>query len=211
MNKVITLALLFSFTLVGTGHAQSLENLLDGLIVKYSETESVSLDFTLVLQPAEMDEETYTGKFHRKGERLLVESDMQTVISDGKDAWIYIPDNEEIQIVDADGEEAGLSPQALLEQFYNDDYQYRSQNTATPAEVLVEFVPNDKDEDIFKVQMIIDKKVSLVREIRAFQKNGDRYTMRLANQQFDIDLDDALFVFDKSKYPGVHIEDLRLD
>lgn len=211
MNKVILFFALISFTTISNIQAQSLENLLDGLIEKYSKTESVVVDFKLVLAPAEMDVETYDGKFYRKGENLLVESELQTVISDGKDAWIYIPDNEEIQIVDADGEEAGLSPQALLEQFYNDNYQYRSQNTATPSEILVEFTPNDKDEDIFKVQMIIDKKLSLVREIRAFQKNGDRYTMILTNQKFDINLDDTLFVFDKSKYPGIHIEDLRLD
>lgn len=196
---------------VSYGQDTELNGLLDELIQKYSETAVASIEFELELQMAESDPEVYPGQFYKKAESYHIATEMQTVISDGEDAWIYIPDNEEIQIVDVEEDDDMMSPDGLLNKFYSDEYKYRSRKTDVPGELLVEFVPEDSDDDIFKVQMLIDEKTKTVKQIKAFEKSGDQYTMKLKSQDFSATLDDALFVFDKSKYPGVHVEDLRID
>jgi len=186
--------------------------LLTSLVDKYSESASAQMSFSLEITPAESSSETFAGTFARKGSSFYLNSPMQSVISDGKDAWIYIPDNEEVQIVDADEEGSLFSPQTLLEKFYNDSYKYRALPSSASGRQVIEFVPvNADEEEIYKMEMTIQRSSLLILELKAFDRSGDRYTMTLSDQQFDVELDDELFVFDAKNYPDAYIEDLRID
>ncbi len=211
MRYLTLLAFLCSISLIQAQDAKT-DALLQSLVDKYSESASAQMSFSLEITPAESDSETFAGTFARKGSSFYLNSPMQSVISDGKDAWIYIPDNEEVQIVDADEEGSLFSPQTLLEKFYNDSYKYRTLPAASDGSQIIEFVPvNAEDEEIYKMKMTVQPTALLIQELKAFDRSGDTYTMTLSDQEFDLELADELFVFDAKNYPDAYIEDLRID
>lgn len=57
--------------------------------------------------------------------------------------------------------------------------------------------------------MEVDKKTNEVANIKAFGKDGSRFTLQVNQLTPNKNYDAAYFAFDKSKYPGYHVEDLR--
>lgn len=209
MKNLMNLLLLLGMSLSLAAQDAEIQKNMETLISKYSDAEALSLNFTLEIQEAEAGAEIIDGKFYQKNGNFFLESSYQTVLSDGKTAWIYIPSNEEIQIVTADEDESTMSPQTMLKSFYSEDYEAREVEAESGLKAY-EFKPTQED-DIFKVRMTYYPRSMKVKSIEAFEKNGNRYKMSLASQNFSAELEDSMFVFDKKKYPGIHIEDLRID
>jgi outer membrane lipoprotein carrier protein len=74
----------------------------------------------------------------------------------------------------------------------------------------IEFKPKDKKSEYSKLRISIDEKAGAIEHIKAFAKDGSRYTFSVTkltpNKAFDADY----FKFDAKKYPGVKVEDLRI-
>ena len=56
----------------------------------------------------------------------------------------------------------------------------------------------------------MDTSNKMIKRLKIFDKNGSKYTYDITTLNTKIVLDDSFFVFDKSKHPGVTVEDLRL-
>ena len=68
----------------------------------------------------------------------------------------------------------------------------------------------DKTKPFFKVKLWMDTSNKMIKRLKIFDKNGSKYTYDITTLNTKIVLDDSFFVFDKSKHPGVTVEDLRL-
>ena len=66
-----------------------------------------------------------------------------------------------------------------------------------------------KNKTFHKVYITIDKKSQTIYSTKVLEKNGNKYTYTVNNLNGQATINDATFVFDKKKYPGVEEVDLR--
>lgn len=192
------------------------KSLLDKVRKKYEGYKSLEMDFTLELEVPGQPTETQKGTFKSKGDsKYRLEMTDQTILSDGAATWIYLKKNNEVQINDADvkGEQSLISPKELMKMYQKGEYLYAlaGEETVGGKKIQqVEFKPVKKSSEYSKLRLSIDKKTNQVVSIKAFAKDGGKYTFSVNKQTADKSFDDSLFVWDKSKYPNVRVEDLRM-
>jgi outer membrane lipoprotein carrier protein len=74
---------------------------------------------------------------------------------------------------------------------------------------VVELSPEDKTSKVAKVQIKVDKKDKSVKSWKVWDKSGKRTVFRVDKFSPNAPADDKIFTFDKKKYPGVEVVDLR--
>lgn len=184
---------------------------------KYEAYKTVGADFTLTIEIPEEEKEVQQGSIAQKGDQYKVELEHQSVYSDGKSLWLYMKHSNEVQINDVDDfEDEGemLSPKDLLRIYEKEDFIYQLVNEDYEKGVMIqqiEFKPTDRDSEYSKMRVTIDKKKLEIKRIKAFSKDGSRYTMEVkkfkANQKYA----SADFVFNPDEYPDIFVEDLRIE
>ncbi|HEX2533889.1 MAG TPA: outer-membrane lipoprotein carrier protein LolA, partial [Chitinophagaceae bacterium] len=73
----------------------------------------------------------------------------------------------------------------------------------------IELTPVDKTRPFHKVYVWVDKATQTIYSARFLEKTGGRYSYTINNLKGNAAVTDAQFVFDKKKYPGVEVVDLR--
>lgn len=190
--------------------------LLDKARKKYDSYRSLEADFTLTLEIPEQPTEVQEGKMAQKGEQYRVELEDQAVYCDGEIIWLYLKNNNEVQINKVEeGEDAeSLSPKDLLRIYEGDDYVYALGNAYTAdgrALQEIEFKPLDRDSEYAKIRLLMDQKKYEPVSIKIFGKDGSRYTLELNDLRPNVSFDKGYFTFQPEKYPGIYVEDLRID
>ena len=183
----------------------------------YESYQSLQANFTLLIELAEMDTERQSGTMKMKGEQYHLSMNGQEIISDGQTLWFYLPNSNEVQIntveEDADDGEI-LSPTALLKIYDRDDYIYHLVNEGVENGKniqQVEFKPVDRDSEYSKLRATFDKKTHQLIRIKAFAKDGSRYTLLIDKLVPNPTFAAQEFSFNAKDYPGVYVEDLRID
>jgi outer membrane lipoprotein-sorting protein len=82
-------------------------------------------------------------------------------------------------------------------------------SAAGKAVQLIELTPDDAKKNYFKIQLTIDKKDKYVSEAKVFDKSGNIYTYSIVKFTPNAKVTEDMFTFNKAKYPGVEIVDLR--
>lgn len=174
--------------------------------------EALSLRFEMtVTYPAE-DPVSHTGSLIQQGNMYHISTDDAEIMSDGKLRWVYFREANEVNIYTAHEEDL-QGPLGLVGEFTGD--QFIAGITGTEVQNgktlnLIELKPADRNSPLSKVRLAIDDTGHLT-SAHIFEKSGGRTEMRVLKlQRIDKRLTSA-FTFDTSKYPGVHVEDLRID
>jgi len=134
------------------------------------------------------------------------------IFSDGKINWNYDKGANEVTVKDIDVNSGELSPQKLFTNFYDKDFLYKLNGEKKEAgKVLqeIEMTPTNKNRPFHKVYIWIDKATKTLYSARILEKTGNRYSYTINTFKPSITIADADFVFNKSKYPGVEVVDLR--
>jgi outer membrane lipoprotein-sorting protein len=193
------------------------KKILDKIRKKYESYKSLEATFSLKIELPGKKEETQKGTIAQEGDKKFrLDMDDQIIVSDGTTTWVYLKKNNEVQINDADpkdSENGFLTPKSLLKRYQKGDYTYAvTEKTTENSKLLthIEFKPNDKKSEYSKLRVSVDEKASSIQSVKAFGKDGSRYTFSISkltpNKKFAADH----FTFDTKKYPGVKVEDLRL-
>ena len=189
--------------------------LLSKMSKKFEGLSSYELDFRVSMTTPDSDKpQVQTGKFIRKGAQYRVIAHDQKIFCDAQNVWIYTPASNEVQINDADdtGDDF-VSPDKLFNLYKTGEYLYhvsREFKEGKSKMVEIEFKPTDRMNDFFKVKMVLNTTTNQPKSIKIFYKDGLRVTMSLSGLKKNKTYEKSFFSFDKSKYPGVKIEDLRL-
>lgn len=112
----------------------------------------------------------------------------QVIVSDGKITWVYLKKNNEVQINDADpanaeGENGFMTPKELLRRYEKGDFLYTLSDKVTEGgRVLtqIEFKPKDRNSEYSRIRVSIDESTNTDCSIKAFAKDGGRYTFAIA-------------------------------
>ena len=227
MKNIVVLCIFFLFTSIGFSQTVQFASetsdpaakaVLEKLRIKYETYKTVGLDFTLTIENPGEDKEIQTGSLLQKGEQYCLKLDNQAIYCDGKTLWIYLKNNNEVQVNNVDDfeeeEEEFLSPKDLLRIYEKENFICALTNDGFENGKTIqqiEFKPLDKDSEYAKMRVTIDKRKNQIMRIKAFGTDGTRYTMQITKFKPNLTCKAADFVFDPAKFPGVLVEDLRID
>ncbi len=182
-------------------------------VSKYRGYDSYKVDFKYIFENRMDDEkDSQNGVFYVKGNKFRIDLDNQLIITDEKNIWTYMKEANEAQVSVYDPDDLEFAPDKIFT-MWDKDYLagyagiYKVGERLTK---LVELTPNDKSLNYYKVKMFIDKNTGEIVKLQTFYKNqGIIVTFDIKETKSNIPLNDKLFIFDKSRYPGVNIIDLR--
>ncbi len=188
---------------------------LDQVKKKYESYETVEVNFSLDIEFPEEPLISQKGQLSRSGDKYYMETNDYTALSDGAAIWFIMKNNKEVQIneVPDEDEDVGLlSPDAMFTFYEKGDYVYILTNefmeNGKPIQ-QIEFKPLDKFSEYSKLRLTVHKKTKDIIRVKAFSKDGTRYTLKVDKVTPNKTLAASLFVFDANKYPDYHVEDLR--
>lgn len=189
--------------------------LLEKMRDKYEAYTSMSARFRLDIEFPNQPVETQNIEVWQKGDQYKVEMPGRTMLSDGSAVWMIMHNNKEVQItnVPEDGAEAGImSPQSLFRIYESDEFVYVLANEVTENGQRVqqiEFKPLDDFSDYSKLRLTLAKKDASFVRVKAFGKDGSRFTLYLDQAKPNVAMASGDFTFKAADYPDYYVEDLR--
>jgi outer membrane lipoprotein-sorting protein len=186
--------------------------ILKGVSTKYKSYSSINASFILSITDQKTKKvEQQSGNVIIKGSMFNLSMSNQVVQSDGKVIWTYLKESNEVQISENSTDASAISP-ANIFTMYEKGFKskYISEKSVNgKVQQLIELVPEDTKKSFFKVQLSIDKAGQYVSEAKVFDKNGNIYTYTIQKFTPNGSVSTDQFVFNKAKYPGVEVVDLR--
>ena len=203
MKKII-LALLLITGLSGMAQNDAkAKELLDKVSNTISSYDNIYIkfDYKLVNKEAGVEQDN-KGDLSISGEKYHVNFFGTTQIFDGKKTYTVIPENEEVNISDAEEEDGTLTPSKFYT-FYKKGYTYRMGGEKTIHGKKIRFVkltPIDSNSEIAGILIGVEPKTNHIYTIIENGKNGTQtiltVTKFVANQSLPADT----FRFNRKKY-----------
>ena len=153
---------------------------------------------------------TSDGTLLLKGDKFYLNSGGVQSWFDGKTQWSYLESSGEVNISNPTPEELQtINPYALLS-LYKQGYNYRyaglkNRNGKQGYEVVL---TPEKPQDIASVTLFVSRAYEPL-YIKVEQSNHSSTEITVTSYQTRQSPDDAAFRFDKKKFPGVEVIDLR--
>ena len=215
MKKILSGVLLLFIsanTVFGQTSDANAVKLLKAVGQKYSAYKTMQMDISLTIENQDAkSKETKTGKVYSKGNMFKAEMGNQTIISDGKTLWTYLKDVNEVQINNFEQGQDIMTPNDIFKIAEKDYLAYMGDKITENGKSLqiIELTPKNKTLSFSKIKMYIDVSDNSVKRGVVYDKNAIHYTYSISNLKTNMELSDSTFKFDKSKYPGVEVIDLR--
>ncbi|HMU69033.1 MAG TPA: outer membrane lipoprotein carrier protein LolA [Chitinophagales bacterium] len=215
MKKISIMVFALVMT-AGIAHAQTSDpaavKLLKSVSQKYSGYKTMQMDIALTIENLEAKtKETKNGKVSAKGNMFKAEMGNQIIMSDGKTLWTYLKDVNEVQINNFEKGAGIMTPNDIFKIAEKDYLAYMGEKVTEGGKSLqiIELTPKDKTLSFSKVKMYVDPSDNSIKKGVVFDKNAIHYTYVISNFKSNVEMNDTNFKFDKSKYPGCEVIDLR--
>ena len=214
--KRITMMLLVLLMMKMAAQAQydqRAKTILDAMSDRYKNMPTYVAKFsTALVNETEGLNEVFEGQITVRGDQYMLKTEEQEVINDGKTVWTYLPDVNEVNIDVYSPDEDEITPSSIFDE-YKKGYKYiwleNIKEQGMDSDVI-DLVPNDTaNAQFFKIKMIISSKDKTLLKWTMFEKQGNKYVYTISDFNDKATVSDVVFKFDKSKYPGVEIIDLR--
>jgi outer membrane lipoprotein-sorting protein len=191
------------------------KKILDAVSVKFKTFKSVQAAFTLRNEDSKgtlLGTKKGTASLKGSRYRVSVAGTGQEIFCDGANIWTYDKSANEVTITKPDPSTNTLTMQKLFSNFYDKDFLYKLNgdkivNKKSVQEI--EMTPVDKTRPFHKVYLLVDKQSKTIYSTRILDKSGNVMIYTVNTMNGAVNLPDNLFVFDKNKYPGVEVIDLR--
>lgn len=187
--------------------------ILDGVSAKFKTFTTVQATFSYKVENGSGKVlSSKTGSIKMKGTKYRVSFSGQEMFCNGTTVWNYDKAANEVTISKLDASSGMITPQKLFTNFYDKDFLYKlNGEKKAGAKTLqeIEMTPIDKSKPFHKVYVQVDKAAKTIYSTKVLENAGNKYTYTVSTMSTNKPLADAIFVFDKSKYPGVEEVDLR--
>lgn len=182
--------------------------ILDEVSNKTLAYKSIKIDFTYAMDNEKQKiHDKFNGTLTSKGNKYKLTAAGQTIFCDGKTVWTYLKDAKEVQINDVGDDEDSFTPNKMLSN-YNKDYKSKF-ISEKGNEQLIELYPIKKGKSMTKIRLSIDKTKKQVTKFVMYDKSGSTFSYIVTKFTTDQPVSDNVFIFNKSDYPGVEINDMR--
>lgn len=172
----------------------------------YGEYDGISLDYILEMEYGE-DKEVQEGSILQDGDKYFINNNGNLIINDGTTVWMYIKKQNEVQINDYIPEEDAFNPTKIFSMGDNDEFVYVITGDDSQG-YHIEFKPRDRDSEIKKVRVLVDRAQKTIKSVKVFSEDGSRMSFQIKNIK-NVKPASNSFTFNEAKYPGVVEIDLR--
>lgn len=214
MKKIYTtlLVVLMFVSMASAQQDPQAGKILNAMSQKYKAMKAFQADFSQTMENRSSKiSETMKGNVLVSGDKYRLKISDQEIISNGKVLWTYMKDVNEVTITESDEEAEAMAPGKIFE-MYKKGYKYAYAGTETIGGAkydVIELAPEDRKNPIFKVRLFINQKDKSLKSWEMFRNNGSRYVYTIDNFQANPTLAADTFTFNKAKYNGVTVVDLR--
>lgn len=214
MKKIIALLPLLLLTVLASAQDDTRARaVVDALITKAKSWQSFEAEFTSRLESTrDKLDVTQSGTMQVKGRKFRLVVDKTTLINDGTVLYSYDAKANEVTLNDPADMDQELDPSKLFTQFEKGfKTQFVEEKTEGGATVqVVKLFPTEPGKKSYHtVVLTVDKAKTEPRSVKILYKDGNTVTYTLKKFKADAPLSDALFTFDKTRYPGVEVNDMR--
>ena len=213
MKKV--LLLIFGFYVM-LGHSQDnsdAELLLNKVSENIKNYDNIYINYAYTLKNIEEDiNQTNNGSFVTENDKWRFEMLGVTRIFDGNKLYSISPDDEEVTISSQDPEdETTITPNKML-YFYEDGYYFEMNESRFIGNgqfrkkiQYVKLIPQDSEAEIKYILLGIDTEFNQIYEVIETGKNETVTTISIVDFEFNLPLDNKLFIFDEEKYKDYYM------
>jgi outer membrane lipoprotein-sorting protein len=203
--------------LVSTVNAQDdpkSKAVMDKLIAKNKTYTSFEADFSsrLVNSTSKLDVKQ-DGNVKVKGKKFRLTLPEKTVINDGTVLWAYSKKSNEATLNDPAEMDQDLDPSKLFtvyeKGFKSQFVDEKADATGTVVQTIKLFPLDPAKKPYHTVILGIDKNKVEPKTVQVLYKDGNVVTYTLKKFTPNPELAETNFMFDKSKYPGVELNDMR--
>lgn len=217
MKKLYFLITIFtlvtSFSFAQTKNDPEAKKILDAVSAKFKTFSTVQASFTYKVENAAGKAlSTKTGTIIMKGTKYRLSFSGQEIFCNGTTVWNFDKAANEVTINNLDASSGMITPQKLFSNFYDKDFFYTlngEKKVGSKTVQEIQMTPVDKSKSFHTVYLQIDKAAKTIYSTKVLENAGNRYSYTVNSMKTNIPVQDNQFVFDKSKYPGVTVEDLR--
>jgi chaperone LolA len=189
------------------------KKILDEVSAKFKTYKTVQASFTYKVEDARGKAmSTKKGTIWMKGTKYKVSFGGLEIFSDGAIVWNYDKDANQVTINNVDASGSSLTPQKLFTNFYDKDFLYLlngEKKVGNKTIQEIEMTPTDKSKNYHKVYVQIDNAAKTIYSTKMLLNDGNKYIYTISSMKTNGAMADSMFVFDKKKYPGVEVEDIR--
>lgn len=209
----LSLILFASVTILNAQIDERAQNILNQVSEFYSEKKTIKTEFSVnILNRDAGVDEVHSGNLLIKGNKYRLESDELIRVSDGYAIWTHFINNEELEITEFDPEEEELTP-AKIFSIYKEGFTYSfnkeyEENGRRYFEV--DLLPEDTESTYSKIRLSLSEENYSIEKAIAYGTNGTIMTFKLKNSNYNMDLNDSIFIFNTDLLsPDIEITDLR--
>ena len=213
MKKYIFLTISIFYSLTYSQVDTDAERLLNKVSENIKSYENIYINYTYTLNNLEEDiNYTNRGSFITENDNWRFEMLGITRIFDGDKLYTISPDDEEVTISSQNPEdETTITPNKML-YFYEDGYYFEMGsvkyvgNTNFRKKIqYIKLIPMDSEADIKYIDLGIDTEFNQIYEVVETGKNETITTISIIDFEFNVSLNEKLFVFDSAKYEGYYM------
>ena len=182
--------------------------ILDAMSKKYSKITNFNAAFTYNTEGLQ---ETFKGDVTVKGKKFRLKLAGQELFNNGQTVSTYIKESNEVNVSNYDPAEEGINP-AKIYTIYKKGYKYafiEEQKSGKNIYEVVELTPEKASSQVAKVRITVDKKDKSVNSWKITTRDGKKQVFKIDKFAPLTTIADTYFNFDKTKYPGVEVIDLR--
>ena len=209
MKKIVYFIFWIASCIVGICQENSeAELLLKRVSDNIKSYDNIYINYAYTLNNIEEDiSQTNKGSFVTENDKWRFEMLGVTRIFDGKKLYSISPDDEEVTISSQDPEdEATITPNKMLyfyENGYNfamDDIKYVGNSQFRKKIQYIKLIPKDSEAEIKYILLGIDTEFNHIYEVVETGKSETITTISIIDFEFNLTLEENLFVFDEKKY-----------
>ena len=213
MKKYIFLTISIFYSLSYSQVDSDAEKLLNKVSENIKSYNNIYINYTYTLNNLEEDiNYTNRGSFVTENDNWRFEMLGITRIFDGDKLYTISPDDEEVTISSQNPEdETTITPNKML-YFYEEGYYFEMGsvkyigNTDFRKKIqYVKLIPMDSEADIKYIDLGIDTEFNQIYEVVETGKNETITTISIVDFEFNVSLNENLFVFDSAKYDGYYM------
>ena len=213
MKKYIFLTISIFFSLSYSQVDTDAEKLLNKVSENIKSYDNIYINYSYTLNNLEEDiNYTNRGSFVTENDNWRFEMLGITRIFDGDKLYTISPDDEEVTISSQNPEdETTITPNKML-YFYEEGYYFEMGsvryigNTDFRKKIqYVKLIPMDSEADIKYIDLGIDTEFNQIYEVVETGKNETITTISIVDFEFNVSLNENLFVFDSAKYDGYYM------
>ncbi len=185
-------------------HAESATDFLGKASQKLQSAPSISVKFTLT-----GGQGSGNGSMLISGNKFYYDTSEIASWFDGKNLWTLAKRQNEVNLsMPTDAELSEVNPISIIKNFRN-SYNASFLKGGTNATKIVKLVPKAKGKPISSAVVSILRSTMLPQNVLLKFSNGQTLTIKVSNIRVGSAVNPNTFVFNKNKFPGVELIDLR--